>query len=297
MGQFRIFEPTREHQLGKKLVIGCGYLGERVARAWAHQGHHVFATTRREERAQELKALGIEPIVCEVTHVPSETKMPTVETVLHCVGLDRTSGQSMQEVYVQGLQNVLRVLPKPTRFLYVSSTSLYAQENGEAVDEEAPTEPTEGTGVIVLQAENVLREALPEAIVLRFAGIYGPGRVLRAKAIQAGEPLTGNPERWVNLIHVDDGVQVVLAAEARGRSGRIYNVSDGHPVTRKDLFELTAEILNAPPLTVKEERSGRERSGNRQIVNQRTLEELQVELGYPNYRVGLRHATNPRTVS
>src|SRR5256885_1753544 len=81
-------------------------------------------------------------------------------------------------------------------------------------------------GRVVLEAEGVLRSACPEAVVLRFAGIYGPGRLLRERAIRAAEPMTGDPEVWLNLIHVDDGVEALLAAEQKALPGCVYNVCD-----------------------------------------------------------------------
>jgi nucleoside-diphosphate-sugar epimerase len=133
------------------------------------------------------------------------------------------------------------------RFLYVSSTSVYGQTDGSVVTESSPTDPVEESGRVVLEAEGVLRAAVPDAIVLRFAGIYGPDRVLRRQALLAGEPLVGDADKWLNLIHVEDGVRAVLAAEARGRPGATYLVADGTPVRRRDFYTRAAELLGAPP--------------------------------------------------
>src|SRR5882724_11892853 len=134
-----------------KLIIGCGYLGRRVAALWHEQGHRVFATTRRVEGATELRALGHAPVVCDVLDVDSLRSLPRVHTVVYAIGLDRSSGQTMRDVYVLGLVNVLDALPAPDRFLYVSSSSVYGQTSGEWVDETSPTEPQEESGKIVLE--------------------------------------------------------------------------------------------------------------------------------------------------
>src|SRR5262249_40213841 len=147
-----------------------------------------------------------------------------VNTVVHAIGLDRNSGQSMRDVYLQGLANVLDALPAPEHFLYISSSSVYGQTDGGWVDESSPTEPVEESGKIVLEAERLLRARLPSAIVLRFAGIYGPDRLLRQKSIQAGEVIVGDPEKWLNLIQVADGAAAVLAAQTRGKPGATYNI-------------------------------------------------------------------------
>ena len=132
------------------------------------------------------------------------------------------------------------------RFIYVSSTSVYGQTDGGWVTEAGPTEPTEESGKIILEAEQLLRSQRPDAIILRFAGIYGPERLLRKQPILKGEPLVGDSEKWLNLIHVADGATSILSAESRGTPGETYNVADGAPVSRRDFYTLLAELLHAP---------------------------------------------------
>src|SRR5918994_7024885 len=137
------------------LVIGCGYLGRRVAALWRDSGRRVAALTRG--RTAELAALGLEPVVGDVLVPDSLRRLPEVSTVLYAVSLDRSSGRSMREVYVTGLGNVLAALPPGGQFLYVSSTSVYGQADGSEVDESSPTEPVEESGRVVLNAEKLLR--------------------------------------------------------------------------------------------------------------------------------------------
>lgn len=268
---------------GPVLVIGCGYLGRRVAEAWRRQGRRVVTTTRSRARADELRVAGFEPIVGDVTE-PGSLVLPEAEMVLYAVGLDRSAGKSMRAVYNSGLGNVLAVLPRPGRFVYVSSTSVYGQTGGEEVDETAPTEPSDESGKVVLEAERLLHQRSPEAIVLRFAGIYGPGRLLRRQAIEVGEPIVGDADAWLNLIHVEDGVSAVLAAAERGRPGAVYNVSDGRPVRRRDFFTHLARRLGAPEPRFT---PGAQEAANRRVVSQRLREELGVTFRHPSHEEGL----------
>lgn len=273
--------------MSAKLIIGCGYLGRRVAAQWRAAGERVFATTRRPERADEFRALGLDPIMCDITRPESLTALPhSVDAIVHCVGLDRTAGLPMRTVYVDGLRNILTTLLGWTgRFVHVSSTSVYGQTNAEDVDETAATEPIEESGRIVLDAERCLRMLRPEAIVLRFAGIYGPDRLLKSKALRAGEPLTAHPDKRLNLIHVDDGARAVVAAIERGSPGAIYNVCDDEPVLRRAFYARFAELIGAPPPTFAP--SAHERA-NRRILNTRLRRDLAVELLYPTFKEGLR---------
>jgi nucleoside-diphosphate-sugar epimerase len=266
------------------LIVGCGYLGRIVARLWVRDGRHVSALTR--SRASDLRALGIEPIIGDVTD-PASLRLPGADTVLYAVGLDRSAGKSMREVYVGGLAHVLDALPTPRRFVYVSSTSVYGQTAGEWVDEDAPTEPAEENGRIVLEAERLLRQRLPDVVILRFAGIYGPGRLIKRTALERGEPLATDPDKVINLIHVEDGARAVVAAVERGRPGATYNVADDQPAFRREFYTVMAELLGAPTPRFEPDARG---GTHRRVSNQRLKDELGVELRYPDFRAGLRQA-------
>ena len=274
-----------------RLVIGCGYLGRRVAALWRAAGDRVFVTTRCEDQAARFRAEGFEPIRCDVLEPDGLRKLPTADTVLYAIGFDRSSGATMRTIYVEGLANVLSVAHASGsdwgRLIYVSSSSVYGQTDGGWVHEDSPTEPSEEAGRVVLDAERTLNAS--RAIILRFGGIYGPGRLLRRAAIEGGETIVGDGDKWLNLIHVDDGARVILAAQAYGEMGRVYNVCDGHPVRRREFFGELARRIGAPaPRFVAP--SGElppHETANRRIRNARMMTELRAELRYPCYLEGL----------
>jgi nucleoside-diphosphate-sugar epimerase len=243
--------------------------------------------------SDNLRSLGIEPIVGDVTD-PASLKLPAVGTVLYAIGLDRSAGKSMREVYLGGLTNVLDALSAPRRFIYVSSTSVYGQSSGEWVDEDSATEPADENGRIVLECERLLHSRLPSAIILRFAGIYGPGRMIKRVAIEKGEPLAVDADKVINLIHVEDGARAVIAAVERGRPGSAYNVADGQAVTRREFYTEMAQIVGAPPPQFQSFAGERT---NRCIINRRMLAELGVELRYPDFRAGLAQAIGGETTA
>lgn len=265
------------------LIFGCGYLGRRAAARWLAAGKTVAALTRRN--ADALSAQGITPILGDVLDPATLRSLPRAGTVLYAIGLDRSAGRTMREVYVEGLSHVLESLPQPDRFLHVSSTSVYGQTDGDWVNEDAPTEPVEDSGKVVLEAERTLRAKLPEAIVLRFAGIYGPDRLLRKQALLKGEPLVGDCEKWLNLIHVADGVDAILAAEAKGSLGATFNIADGEPMSRRDFYTHWARMLDAPPAQF--EHRAEPGAANRRIANRAARERLEWLPRHPSYRVGL----------
>lgn len=276
----------------RKLLIGCGYLGERVAREWLRQGDEVWALTRSRANAERFGGLGIKPVVGDVLDPQSLRTLPAAETVLYAVGFDRTGSVSKRAVYVDGLRNVLRQVGATCRrFVYVSSTSVYGQDAGELVDESSPTAPTEENGCICRDAESVVRQAKSDAIVLRLAGIYGPGRLLaRVEQLRRGERLTGNPDSWLNLIHVDDAARTMLAAETRGVPGATYLVCDDQPLPRREYYSALAEKVGAPVPQFEElaAEAPERRRLNKRCVNRRLREELRVELQFPTVIEGLR---------
>ncbi len=327
----------------RKLIIGCGYLGERVAREWKGLGDDVCVLTRSAEHARRFETLGLTPIVGDVLQANSLKQLPYVDTVLYAVGFDRNSGQSKRAVSVDGLRNVLSLIAsRCRRLIHISSTSVYEQNDGSFVDEASPTEPIEESGRICLEAESVVwrffeRALIPlprgeggrrpgegvgvvedcvenrhqpliesltlalsqgergpdkksAAIVLRLAGLYGPGRFLtRIEQLQRGEPLSGNPAAWLNLIHVDDAVQAVLAAEQRGHCGETYLVCDDRPLPRIEYYSALAARVGAPPPRFAElAADAPERQQlNKRCVNRRLREELDMRLQYPTVSEGL----------
>lgn len=286
----------------RKLIIGCGYLGRRVARKWVAAGDDVAALTRSTVHADALRAEGIAPVVGDVCIPESLSGLPAAETILYAVGYDRGSGRSQHEIYVNGLQNTLQqVAVHARRFVYVSSTSVYGQNAGQWIDETSPCEPRRANGRVCLEAEQVVWRHFPptetpterSANVLRLAGIYGPNRLLRRiEQLESATALSGNPEAYLNLIHVDDAVAAVLACELRGRPGSIYVVCDNRPVRRRDYYSLLASISGAsPPRFVHKTVSAMNSEGlNKRCRNRRLREELGVQLQYSTIDDGLPQA-------
>ncbi len=283
----------------KRLIFGCGYLGERVARRWQSQGDEVFAVTRSTERAEQLAERGLRTIVADVTDPSTLDGLPQVEVTLYAVGYDRSSPRSMREVYVDGLKAALQAMSHRTaRIIYISSTSVYGQTDGGWVDENSPCEPARENGRVCLEAENALRDSplAERSVVLRLAGIYGPGRLPNRQALRSGEPIASSLEGYLNLIHVDDAASVAAAAADHSRPSPLYLVSDGSPMTRQEYYAEAARLLGAPPprfIGPTEESTKQLRAAtNRRISNAKMLAELGVELAYPSYREGLAALAN-----
>lgn len=286
--------------MGEKLILGCGYLGCRVADRWIADEKVVHAVTRSAARADEFRAAGLLPVVADVTNSDSLAALgdlANIDTVLFAVGFDRSVGQPIHEVYVDGLRSTIAALPATIkRFIYISSTGVYGQTDGEWIDETSPCKPTRDGGKACLAAEEVLQNSRfgDRAVILRLAGIYGRDRVPRKADLLSNKsfPTDGH----LNLIHVEDAAATVLAAESLAPLPSLYVVSDGTPVLRADYYaELRRllgvageEVTNNSAANAIETSSRKERArADKRIRSDRFRLDLQVALQFANYREGL----------
>jgi nucleoside-diphosphate-sugar epimerase len=282
-----------------KLIFGCGYLGERVAQRWRTLGSDVVVVTRSADRAEAFKQQGYEAVVADFWEPARLVGLPATDTVLFAVGYDRSGGHSIEDIYAGGMRNVLAALPSATgRLVYISTTGVYGDAGGGWIDEDTPPDPQRDGGRASLAAEDALA-AHPlgkNSVILRLAGIYGPGRIPFRSLLRAGEPIPAASEGFLNLIHVVDAAAVVLAAadarlECSDDRPRVFCVSDGHPVERGEYYrEVAKRIGAAPPKFVSPDAdSPRAARANqdRRVRNDRMIRELGVQLTYPDYRAGL----------
>lgn len=289
----------------RRLIVGCGYLGRRVAARWAAAGDEVFALTRSEKNATVLREQGLIPILGDVTDAETLQSLPQCDTVLHAVGYDRTAAASKREVYVDGLANVLdRMANSCDRFIHISSTSVYGQEKGEWVDEDSLCESATESGVICLAAERLVQDRFApdsstgQGVIMRLSGIYGPERLLsRIEGLQNAQPLPGPEAGWLNLIHVDDAAQAVVECAEADVPEAVYLVSDNRPVLRGDYYRLLAQLVNAPAPNFDHKAVARHSLGiNKRCCNRSLRENLGVTLMYPNIEEGLPHAVQSSAI-
>src|SRR5665213_1600637 len=162
------------------LIVGCGYVGLALGAELIRQGHEVFGLRRSAAAEKELQAAGIKPLVADITRPETLAKLPRgFDWVVNCVAAGG-GAENYRRVYLEGTRNLLEWLAgaPPEKFVHTGSTSVYAQYDGSAVTEASPAEPVAATAKILRKTENILlaaaREKIP-AVILRVAGIYGPG--------------------------------------------------------------------------------------------------------------------------
>jgi nucleoside-diphosphate-sugar epimerase len=222
--------------------------------------------------------------------------LPRTDRVFYCVGFDRSAGAPMRAVYVDGLHRILESLTSSVdQLVYASSTGVYGQTHAEWVDEDSPACPRHESGRICLEAEGLAgawaQSRTRTVVVLRFAGLYGPGRLARRAILADGSPIPGDPDRYLNLIHIDDAVRAAAAALDSTDLESVYLVADDRPVTRREYYSLAAGILGLPEprfscVDLEGAQADRDAT-NKRIANHRMKRGLGVNLQYPDITSGL----------
>ena len=266
------------------LIVGCGYLGSRVAQAWSAAGTQVWAVTRNAQRAADLERLGIRPILWDILEPrPAQLSLPPFDIALYAVGYDRNAAYSRADLHRHGFGRVLATLaecsPSLRRLLFVSTTGVYGGDDGRWVDEDSPCEPATESGRVYVEAERALADSSlgPKSIVIRLAGIYGPARIPRPQVT------ADDQHRFLNLVYVDDAVAAVLRIAEVARPPAVYNVADGHPVLR-GAFREAALACGGPTNT---STSGGRPGQNKRIRSDKIRRELGFQFRFPDFQSGL----------
>jgi nucleoside-diphosphate-sugar epimerase len=215
---------------------------------------------------------------------------------VNCTASGGGGAADYREIYLAGNRNLLAWLGEtpPQKFIYTSSSSVYAQNDGSLVTEESPAEPDMETAQILVETEKLLLTAAAKhqfpAMILRLAGIYGPGRGHWFKQFLRGEArLEGDGARFLNMIHRDDVVGAIIAALKNGQPGEIYNVADDAPVSQRQFFEWLAAALKKPmPASVPADVEILRKRGvtNKRVSNAKLKAKLKYEFRFPDFRAG-----------
>ena len=260
------------------LIIGAGYSGAAVAALARRAGWAVTTTTRGKPGEGQARFADPAPYA-RATHIlatapPGEGGDPA--WALHAAALRAA----------------------PLRWVgYLSTTGVYGDRGGAAVDE--PTEPTpmQPRSIRRLAAERQW-QALPCAVdVMRVGGIYGPGRSAFDDLREGTAKRVVKPGHAFGRIHRDDIARACLAAMTRPDGDRILHLVDDAPAEPRHVVEEAARLLGVapPPETPFEDAFARMSemarsfwSERRRVLNRRTKAALGLDWLYPSYREGLR---------
>lgn len=233
------------------LIIGCGYVGERVADLLHAQGQTVTGVTHSPESAARLSQAKPYPVLaCDVSDDTAVQQLaaslrPPPLAVLHCASSSRGGAEMYRKVHVQGCANLQRHFPK-SQLTFTSSSSVYPQTDGSVVTEESDASPDRETSRLLRETEDfVLAHG---GCAARLAGIYGPARSFVLKNLLEGKAaIEGNDGdgRCLNQIHREDAASALVHLITGSHAG-IFNVVDDAPMTQRECFDELVRRFQKP---------------------------------------------------
>ncbi len=273
--------------MARILIAGCGDIGSAAGRLLADDGHYVVGLKRHPpangNKIRYIKVDLMRP--GDLEGIDSR-----FDLVICVLTPDDRSEQAYRNIFELGVANLLNIFSQnnpETRFIFVSSTSVYGQTYGEWVDEESVTEPGTITGKIILQAEKSFLSHGVNNCIIRFSGIYGRSRSRLLDTVASGGKVQYKPPYYMNRIHRKDCIGVLCFIANKMIAGinlePIYLASDDDPAPRWDVFNFIADKLGTgrPEKQILPHNSDQ----NKRCSNKR-LKQLGYEFLYKSYRDG-----------
>ena len=270
--------------MSKILIAGCGDLGIRIANQLTAKGHRVWGLRRNPKPLPG----NIIPLVADLCRPETLVSLPQVDAIYFAASAQAPSEAAYHDTYVRGLANLLAAYGgrPPNRLFFCSSSAVYHQNQGEWVDEQAPTLPTSFRGRLMLQAEAMVNNHSIPGTVVRLTGIYGPGRNRLIRSVMAGScPRT---PIYTNRIHADDGAGFLVHLLDLPKTDSLYLATDSKPALLSDVSGWIARQLQRSghqPLSHGPSQPSPNRNGSKRCSNRRMLQTGYL-LKYPHFKTG-----------
>ncbi|MDY6992281.1 MAG: SDR family oxidoreductase [Pseudomonadota bacterium] len=281
-------------------IVGCGYVGLRVAQLALAQQQQVTALARSTTRQAQLQAYGIQTMSGDLDQPQTLAQLPTHNSLLYYFAPPPSQG--VTDPRLIHFLNALKPQHWPRKIILISTTGVYGDCGGAWIDEEQPLNPQTDRARRRVHAETTLlqwcRTQDVAAVILRVPGIYGPERLPIQRLQEKLPVLDEMVSPFSNRIHIDDLARACIAAADKGKAGQVYNISDGHPTTMTDFFNQVADILGLPRppvINVLEAQTQLSApmqsylSESKRLDNWKMCKELGIVPQYPNLALGLAH--------
>jgi nucleoside-diphosphate-sugar epimerase len=273
--------------MAKVLIAGCGDVGTSLGKALTERGDYVVGLRRN----LPIEKSGINFIAVDLTNLSTLKNLDTdFDQVFFMAAPKEHDLHAYKQIYEVGLENLICKFSESNRnphWILISSTSAYGQVDGEWIDEASITEPRRFNGQLQLLSEQRILSENKNNLVVRFSGIYGPGRNRLLRIAQKGGPVQYKPPYYTNRIHKDDCVGVLkFLFEKRLDRKKLhshYLASDDQPAPMWEVVTWIANELKYKQPAIKPEET--DTTQNKRCCNKR-LKELGYHFKYPTYRDG-----------
>ena len=280
----------------KILLAGYGQLAQGLTQQYQDLAEwHAICRRARSDAGVSFHQLDLfEPI---------QTKFDDIDYVIYTATPSSRTASAYQDAYVKGVQNLLNALNHQhlTHFIYVSSTSVYAQNSGEIVDETSPASPSSFSGEAIVAGEQLITALLAEkSTCVRFGGIYGNQRSRLIRDVEAGVTLNSDTLTYTNRIHEQDCIALLMWLVEHRASGKqlepIYIATDGVHPTKTQVYQYIAQQLSLPEHVKLTPSQGQPKVTGKRCNNQ-ALKQLGYTFSYPDYRDGYKQMIESRNAA
>ena len=270
----------------KLLIIGCGKLGQKVGLFSEDMPLDLIGLKRKKITSTNIKIL--EQDIFEESFF-DQVKKISPHFIIYCISADSPSEKGYQKNYVEGLKQVIKStksIKNFQHFFFISSTSVYGENSQQFIDEFSETDPENYRGIILLEAEKLLKSVNFNYTILRLSGIYGSGRNYM---INLSKDPTRWPEfdRWTNRINEEDAANFILFLLTQCLNyqvpEKLYLLTDSEPVRLYDLLNWIRQHLN---LNKNNKPKSRHVLGKR--LRSSIIPSLQFKFKFPSYKYGYK---------
>ncbi|WP_201548742.1 SDR family oxidoreductase [Psychrobacter sp. Pi2-1] len=235
------------------LIIGQGDIGLPVTNKLAQDGYCVTGLARSERHHYDLMDsadfLQADALTLTTEQLQAFTHIAIIVTP------DEYSTSGYHNSYLAISQHLAKLAPqliKLERVVFISSTGVYGQDNGEWIDEHtAPVTPAREASKVILQAEQALQQGFGDkAVVIRPSGIYGRERLMRLRKAREPNKDPVPAEHWSNRIMDRDLVNIIAKVLTIETPKPVYLATDYRPITTFELGVWLSEQVGETPPTI-----------------------------------------------
>ena len=232
------------------IILGCGWLGLPLAKKLIEKGHPVNGSTTSESKLPILENAGINPFLVtldsesvseSITDFLAESEILIIDIPPKLRG---TNDDSPRKIFVEKIEKLIPFIEKSSvkKVLFVSSTSVYGDQN-DLVSEETMPNPETESGKQLLLVEGLLQKNQNfDTTILRFGGLIGEDR--HPVTSLSGKENIANPDAPVNLIHQNDCIGIIEAIINQSKWDEVFNaVAPFHP-SKEDYYTQKAKEQN-----------------------------------------------------
>ena len=263
------------------LVAGCGDIGCRLGLLLAADGHRVTGL-RRDTSGMPPE---ITPVAADLTRPDSLAGLAgPFEQIVFLPTPDERLETEYEQVFREGLANLRAALPEfEGRLIAVSSTAVYGEQDGSWVNETTQPDPKGFNGRVLLAMEQDAADLFPGCVIVRFSGIYGPGRDRLIRTVKDGSAfLSTRAPMWTNRIHAADAAGVLHHLLELPQPDGVYVASDEMPVPRQEILNWLSAELGVPHTAINLDET--QVHGKR--VDASRLRHSGYRMHYPDYHAG-----------